>query len=258
MYDYDYHAHSTYSDGSFMWSMLRAAEEVGLDGLGFADHCNVSERDRPQFRKRSLGFNLDITYERRRDAIEGMRDRFDLQVFDAVELDFDTRDLDVIEPFLEGADFDYAIGSVHELDGMNIHVEPYFAEKSEDDRIDLVAEYFDELVALAESELFEIAAHVDLVERNPALRGYATDEQYRRAAEAFADSRTVPELNAGRVLGEYGEFHPSPRFLELLREHEVEVVVGADAHDPDQLRDRHDHIQAHLDRVGLEPIELGV
>ncbi|MFB6172261.1 MAG: PHP domain-containing protein [Haloarculaceae archaeon] len=255
---YDYHAHSTYSDGSFMWSMLRAAEDAGLDGLGFADHCNVSDRESLAFRKRALGFNLDLTYERRREAIEGMRDRFDMRVFDAVELDYDPRDEAAIRSFLDGAGFDYAVGSVHHLDGTNVHIEPYFAEKSEAERRDLVATYFDDLVALAESELFEIAAHVDLVERNPALRGYASEDQYRRAAEAFADSRTVPELNAGRVLGEYGRFHPAPRFLELLREHGVDVVVGADAHEPDELRDRHRRIESYLDEAGLETVELDV
>jgi histidinol-phosphatase (PHP family) len=256
---HDYHAHSTYSDGSFMWSMCRAASEAGLDGIGFADHCNVSERERPRFLKKALGFNLDTTHERRREAIEGLRERFDdLRVFDAVELDYDQRDEAEIERFLETGGFDYAIGSVHYLEGTNVHVEPYFEKKSEAERRELVADYFEKLVALADSELFEIAAHVDLVERNAALRGLATDEQYHRAAEAFADSRTFPELNAGRVLTTYGEFHPAPRFLEILREHDVSIVLGSDAHDPGEVGPRHERIGEYVDDVGLETVELDV
>jgi len=255
---HDYHAHSTYSDGSFLWSMCRAAAEAGLDGIGFADHCNVSERDRPQFQKRTLGFNLDVTHERRREAIEGLRNRFDIRVFDGVEVDYDTRDEAAIESFLDGTPFEYAIGSVHHLEGMNIHVEPYFADKTDAERERLVDEYFTELVALAETELFEVAAHVDLVERNPALRGYATTEQYERAAAAFAESRTIPELNAGRVLGEYGRFHPAPEFLEILEDHDVPVVVSSDAHEPDELGPRHERMEEYVANWGLETTELDV
>lgn len=97
---HDYHTHSTYSDGEFLWSMLSAAEDAGLNGVGVADHCNVSTRDRPQQVKRAMGFNLDAVYGRRRDAIENLRGRFDLRVFDAVEMDYDPRDEAEIEAFL--------------------------------------------------------------------------------------------------------------------------------------------------------------
>lgn len=252
----DYHAHSTYSDGSFLWAMLRAADEAGLEGIGIADHCNVSTRERPQRFKKAMGFNLDRTYERRRDAIASLGDRFDLQVYDGVEIDYDPRDEAEIHTFLEEAKFAYAIGSIHTLDGTNVHYRPHFAEKDDDDRADLVGTYYDRLVQLIESELFEIAAHVDVVERNPALRGYGTEDQYRRVATAFTDSRTIPELNAGRVLSEYGQFHPAPPFVETLREHGIDIVIGSDAHEPDEIEPRHTALADHLATTGIEPVQL--
>jgi histidinol-phosphatase (PHP family) len=252
----DYHTHSTYSDGSFVWSMCRAAEDAGLDAVGIADHCNVSVDERQSRRKKAMGFNLDLTYERRREGIEAVRESFDLRVFDAVEMDYEPEDEGAIGAFLEEAGFDYAIGSVHVLDGMNVHVESHFARKSETERRELVDRYFEKLVALAESELFEVAAHPDLLERNPAFRGLATGAHYRRAAEAFADSRTVPELNAGRVLSAYGELHPNGAFLDTLLDHGVGVTVGTDSHDPDEIGPRVDRLVSALDERGLEPIEI--
>lgn len=252
----DYHTHSTYSDGRFLWSMCGAAEDAGLEGIGFADHCNVSAREDQRRAKHALGFNLDITYERRRDAIETMRDRFDLDVYDAVEMDFDARDAEAIADFLDEADFDYAVGSVHHLEGTNVHVEPYFAKKDEAEREALVDEFYEEAVALLDSELFEVAAHVDLVERNPALRGFATEDHYRAVAEAAERSRTVLELNAGRVLGEYGEFHPGPAFLDVLDEYDVEFVLGSDGHTPGEVRDRKPELEAFVAERGLETVEL--
>lgn len=236
--------------------MARAADEAKLASIGFADHCNVSNRERPQAAKRDLGFNLDLTYERRRQAIEALRKRVDITIHDAIEMDYDPRDEDAIATFLDEAAFDYAIGSIHTLDGVNIHVESYFTEKSTDERRALVDQYFEKLVSLADAELFEIAAHPDLIERNPALRGLADENHYRKAAAAFERSRTVPEINAGRVLSSYGEFHPAPAFLDILAEANVAMTVGTDSHNPSEIADRIDRIDALLNEYGISPVEI--
>jgi histidinol-phosphatase (PHP family) len=251
--DADYHVHSTYSDGDQLPAMVAGAERAGLDAVGFADHCVVSERESARAR---YGFNLDLTFERRRGAIESLRAETDLRLFDAVEVDYHPADEATIEAFLDDAGFEYAIGSVHEVRGVNVHDEAHFAALSRAECEALVAEYFETLVALAESELFEVAAHADLVERNPTLRGLATTEQYRRVAAAFADSRTVPEVNAGRVHRSYGEFHPHPDLLDVLAERDVAVTVGSDAHDPDQIAPRVSEMERLLDERGLEPVAV--
>jgi histidinol-phosphatase (PHP family) len=253
---FDYHAHSTYSDGSFLWSMVTAAEQAGFDGIGFADHCNVSPTTDHERRRKVMGFNLDSTYKLRREGIEFLRDRFDIRIFDAVEMDYTPADEAVIQEFLTTAEFDYTIGSVHYLDDVNVHYSGHFAEKSEQERRELVDVYFNKLVALAESELFDIAAHPDLFERNTALRGLATREQYARAAEAFADSRTVPEVNAGRVLREYGEFHPHPTFLDTLLEYGVPITAGTDSHEPDELKKRKQALVTQLENRAIDPVEI--
>jgi len=252
--DRDYHVHSTYSDGRFLFQMVRAAADAGLAGVGVADHCNVSTRDDIREQKQLLGFNLDQTYERRREAITRLREETSIEIYDGVEMDYHPDEEGLIEDFLATADFEYTIGSVHHLEGVNVHVERYFEQQSREERESLVAAYFDRVVALVESELFDIAAHVDLVERNRALRGFATEDQYRRVAEAFADSRTIPELNAGRALDEYGEFHPTPDFLDVLAEYEIPLTVGTDAHKPDEIGDRVSHLERYLDRRNLQPV----
>ncbi|WP_255151947.1 PHP domain-containing protein [Halorarius halobius] len=231
----DYHTHTNYSDGSVPMSMIRAAEEAGLDGIGFADHCVVTTDEWLQTVKRAWGFNLDATYERRREGLAALRDHADVRLFDAVEMDYKPRDESEVAVFLDDAGFDYAVGSVHELDGTNVHNEGHFVDKSDAERERLVDAYFDDLVALVESELFDVAAHLDLVERNEALRGLATESQYRRVAAALEASSTVPELNAGRVRDDDGEIHPVPGFMDVLLEYDVEFVLGSDAHEPEDI-----------------------
>jgi len=253
---HDYHVHSNYSDGSGMPLMVAAAADADLSALGFADHCNVSERDRLVRAKREYGFNLDRTYPLRREGIDLLRERVDAEVYDAVELDYAPRDEDDIAAFLDEAGFDYAIGSVHRVGDANLQSSRPFEDHSTSERRAVVDDYYERLVDLIESELFEIAAHVDLVERTPELRGYTTDDHRAMVADAFARSGTVPELNAGRVLDEYGAFHPDPAFRETLTERGIEFVAGSDSHAPGELRDRIPAIREAFDARNAEPIAL--
>ncbi len=251
---HDYHVHSNYSDGRFLFGMARAAAEAGLDGVGFADHCTVTEREERRGERAEYGFNLDLTYERRRAGIERLRDRVDVAVHDAVEMDYDPRDETAIRRFLDEAAFDYAIGSVHELDDANVQVSSNYASRRDAALDELVDDYFEKLVALVDSELFDVAAHPDLIERTEPLRGRATADQYDRVARAFADSRTVPEINAGRALTDLELVHPSPDLLDSFREYDVGVTVGTDSHTPDEIGLRAEFLREFLAEWDLEPV----
>ena len=236
--------------------MARAASDAGLAGVGISDHCTITERDALVETRNDLGFTLDVTYERRRSAIERLRETFEIDIYDAVEMDYDPRDEDAISDFLDEANFQYAIGSVHHLEDVTVHYESYFADKPEAERAALVDEYFEKVVSLVDSEVFEIAAHLDLVERNPALQGFATESHYRQVAEALERSRTITELNAGRVLDDYGEYHPSPPFLDVLQEYDVAVTVGTDSHTPAALTDRVPRVAGWFEGAEFEPVAL--
>lgn len=254
----DYHAHSNYSDGHFLFAMANAAERAGLDAIGFADHCHLSGDDELRANRDEFGFHLDLTYERRRRGIERVEAEHDLRVFDAVEIDYLPAETTRIADFLEEAGFDYAVGSVHQVGGKNVQRDGAFRGEPDSVREAVVDDYYDALVSLVESGLFDVAAHVDLVERTPSLRGFSTQEHYDRVAAALADAETVPEINAGRALGDYGEFHPAPALLETLRDHDVEFVVGTDSHQPEEVGRRVDALEAHLDDLGIDPTTLDV
>jgi len=256
---HDYHVHSNYSDGSFLFRMVAAAEEAGLDGVGIADHCMLPVSERQRRSRDAVGFTLDATHERRREAIEFLGEGRDIDVYNAVEMDYDPRGEDAIADFLAAAEFDYAVGSVHSVDDTFVQWDGEFADMDDGERQAFVDDYYDALVALVDSELFAIAAHPDLVERTDALRGRSTVDHYRRVADAFADSRTVPELNAGRALQEVGIVHPAEAFLEALLDRGVEITVGTDAHAPEELGPRAEFLRERVTELGhdlVSPFDL--
>ena len=249
----DYHVHSNYSDGSFLEWMVRSAARTGLEGVGIADHCMLPRRREPLEHRIVAGYNLDLTYKRRREAIDLVDEVVDIEIYDAVEMDFFRESTEEIAAFLAEADFDYAIGSVHEIDGQNVHFSEHLLDKSPSQRKALVDDYFDDLETMIRSELFEICAHPDIVERNEAIRGLATEAHYEQIAAAFADSRTIPELNAGRILDEYGQFHPNEPFLEILIEYDIPITVGSDSHSPEAIGPRIERLERAFEDHGLTP-----
>ncbi|MFC7136896.1 PHP domain-containing protein [Halobaculum litoreum] len=201
--------------------------------MGFADHCSVTRDDHWVAKRDRYARHFDLTYERRRDAIERLRGEYDLAVHDAVEVDYEPGSEDRIAAFLDEAGFDYALGSVHYVGRHTVFSFEDFSTPGTPAPETVVADYYDAVVALASSELFEIAAHVDVIEAHPQLAGRRTDEQVRRVADAFAASRTVPEVNAKRTTRD-GEpdLHPTDDLLRALRDRGVRFTVGTDAHRP--------------------------
>lgn len=249
--DTDYHVHSTYSDGDFMKRMVRAAENQNISKIGFADHANVSSRDIMQNIKRQLGFNLDITYKRRRKAIQQLQKKTDVEILDSAEIDYHPKDEEEIRNFQQEAGFDYTIGSVHHIENVNIHIEPYFSKKTEEEQYKVADRYFELLEKMIESEMFEIASHIDLIERNKHLNGKANTEHYEKIADAFSNSKTVPEINGGRVANK-GILHPGKEFFEILRTEGIEFVTGSDSHNPEMIRKSVPLMRKNLDERNIK------
>jgi len=249
--DSDYHVHSTYSDGYYLPVMVQQAQKSGLKAVGIADHCIISDRKEIVDTRAIQGFSLDKTYQRRSKAIELLRPTVDIDIYDAVEIDYAPADEETIAGFLADTDFDYTIGSVHQVDGRNIQDESLFSSMSDVKCKSIVGEYVDRLESLIQFGLFDIAAHPDLFERNRHLRGYATTEDYERIGRAFARSNTIAEINAGRIDGNYGEFHPSPDFLTILQDYDIELTVGTDSHHPDSFSTRLPSLETILQRQNI-------
>jgi len=248
---YDYHVHSLYSDGGHFEPMLSAAAEAGVSAVGFADHCNLGG---PTGEERArYGRNFDLTYERRRETLSALDDETELTIFDAVEVDYDPAVESEIAAFLDEAGFDYALGSVHYVGDQYVFPSDPF-DGGEAARRAFVDDYYETVVSLVDSELFEIAAHVDIVESHPELSGFTTCEHAEMVADAFERSRTVPELNAGRFEDDDkpASFHPEGRVFEVLLERGLPFTLGSDAHEPEEFAERVPALRDRADRYELE------
>jgi histidinol-phosphatase (PHP family) len=250
----DFHVHTNYSDGTVIDEMVDAAEAAGLDGVGFVDHCNLTTDPAARRERAKWGRNFDRTYDRRRSYLTAVREQTDLRVYDAVEVDYEpTPETEAaIEEFLAGARFDYAVGSVHYVGEREVFPRQTF--DTQEERAAFVDDYYEAMASLVESELFDVLAHADLIEAHPRLQGIAGREHHERLADALSGSRTVPELNAGHVGregGDYDGFHPGEDLFAVLLERGIDFTVGTDSHESGDFSSRVPALRDVLEDRGI-------
>lgn len=243
---HDFHAHTTYSDGSDISAMVKAAKTVDLSGIGFTDHCVVYED--PFGRAERTDF--DRTYRQRRDDIRKLQATTDMEIYDGVEINYDPNYEEEIRQFLREASFDYAIGSIHYAGEYDLMHPDEIVGESETTRRNAVSRYFCWQERLIDSGLFDIVGHVDLPIRAPRLRSVVRTEDYRRLSNWLADSEAVPELNGSALTDSGGILHPWSEAIDHFTNAGVSFVVGSDAHVPEQVSETLDHIERTMN--GLE------
>lgn len=212
--------------------MVEAAQRAGLDAIGLSDHCVVW--DDPF--DRSDRFDFHRIYDARRRDIHAASTDVDIDVYDGVEMNYDPNHEDDIDAFLRTADFDYTIGSVHYAGDHYIVRKGWFADASDEQKQAAVDTYVDWQVRLIESERFDVIGHLDLCERMPALAGVLSDAHVTTLIEALANSRTVPEINGGKVFDDANANDLG--LLDRFRDAGIRVTLGSDAHRPAEIPER--------------------
>lgn len=155
----------------------------------------------------------------------------------SIEMDYTPGKHKEMENFIKSYDFDYVIGSIHWVEDFGIDLKEYFHLWEERDVYDTYRRYFDQVVTLAESNLFDIIGHIDLVKifkYVPADEDFLL-QQYERATDALSNSKTCVEISTAGLRKPVGEMYPDPRLLEMCFNKKIPIVLSSDAHFPEHV-----------------------
>jgi histidinol-phosphatase (PHP family) len=238
----DYHVHlrpddpETTADEYFTQEnverYLDAAREAGIAELGVSEHVYRFEAaldvwDHEFWRGQAVD-DLDAYCEFLRST--------PLRV--GLEMDFFPGREDRIANLLEGRDFDYVLGSIHFLAEGAIDHDGYDMWERVGDPDKVWTRYFETLAELAQSDLYDILSHPDLVkiwgDQRPApprdVRFY-----YEPAIEAIAESGIAVEVSTAGLRKPVGELYPSPAFAEMCIDAGAVFALSSDAHVPEHI-----------------------
>lgn len=225
MFDFHMHTHVSFDGQDTALNMARAAVNVGLKEICFTDHMDYDPLDP----KNILHFELE-DYNKEYDSLEvpglTIRRGFEFGMLPDNRLQF--------QKDIGRRNWDFVIGSVHFMDGLDVYFEEYWLDKTP---YQAIFHGFEEtLTCVRNHDDFDVLGHLTYLgkcsanpEKKPILY-----EAYREVIDEIL--KVLVEKGKGiecntSGLDACGEYLPGIEFLRRFKELGGEIVtVGSDAH----------------------------
>jgi histidinol-phosphatase (PHP family) len=203
---------------------IQKAIEKGIEVYGFADHAPM-EFDY----KYRMNFDEMDKYEQK---IIFLSQKYDnIKILLGYEVDFTP----VVDKRVLERKVDYLIGSVHFLDNWGFDNPEFIKEWKNRDVDDIYKEYFSLIEKMANSKMFNIVGHVDLVKVFGHRPKKNIKDIAKNAIKAIKKADMAVEINTAGLRKPVKELYPSDEILQMLLEEKIDITFSSDAHSPDQV-----------------------
>jgi histidinol-phosphatase (PHP family) len=201
------------------------AVHAGLAGICFTEHMPLPNDADKHVRLRQE--NLPTYYELIQNTQALCRD--DLEIRCGLEMDF----IPGIETFSQNLlavyDWDYIIGSVHRVGEL-----AYGTAPQPNDLENYWRAYYNLIIVAAQTGLYDAIGHLDL-----PVRWLKTPphhfEMVLPVLDVIAKHKMALDFNTSGLRGELKAPHPPLEFLKAAFERGIPLVLGSDAHNPEDV-----------------------
>ena len=225
----DYHVHTRFSldCSEEMEAQCLAAIERGITEIAFTEHvdhdiCDAESR-------------AHYKLEAYREEIERNRQKFgdQLAILLAAEVDWNESIQDEVAQFLREHEFDFIIGSVHNLQHAYVG---FSTLESMGGPRKMYDDYLDQVRGLVDTGLPNVIGHLDLPRRyhHVSMADIDADHFESRVRDIFrlAARRGVGfEINTSGIRKDVGASHPEPEVIGWFIEEGGSILtIGSDSH----------------------------
>ena len=227
----DYHTHTArcgHAQGT-PGEYFAAAQAAGLLAIGIADHLPLLPVHDPELSMQTCELADYVT------EVQVLKHRHPGFVLLGVEADYRPETVTEVRALLADHPFDYVIGSVHHLGDWGFD-DPREVHRYESRDVDeLWAQYFELVGEAAESGLFTVLGHLDLVKKFGYRPTRTLDAELGRLIERVAGAGLAVEINTAGLHKPVKEVYPSLDILRKLWEAGIPITFGSDAHRPEEV-----------------------
>lgn len=207
----------------------------GLDEIGFADHCPWPENYDTDYRM------SPSEYPKYKEMLEDLQKRYDsgkIAIRYGIEADWVPGRMEKVFDLFDNEDFDYVLGSIHYTDDFPFDNPSSLKCWEKNGCVEKVwKRYWELMLELVTSGKFDILSHLDL----PKKFGYFPswgNNFLEKLDNIFAEAgsrRMAIEINTAGLRKPVGEIYPSLEILKLAQKHGLLLVLGSDAHKPEEV-----------------------
>jgi len=242
----DYHMHSILSDGHGSYEdMVLMAIEKGMDEIGFTDHICLKSIEWAIRMEDIPVMTLQILDLKAKYADQ-------IKIRYGIEMDYFPGMEEEIRIIIESIPVDFVIGSVHFIGNWNFDTDQSLYGKWSNDV--LYDKYFSLIRQAAQSRLFDIIGHIDIIKKFRVYPETNKDLLIEETIKIIKENNLVVELNTGGMDKPCAEFLPGSKILEMCYRHHVPVTLSSDAHRPSHIARHYESAISMLKQTGYKEI----
>jgi len=228
----DLHVHTDNSFDGHHSAMFLCEQAVhrGLRAIAFTDHMDIDLYIPQRLDTRQIQSFFEVT--KARSAFQGK-----LLVLTGMELGQGTFDMALSEQSVAKFDYDFIIGSMHELRDSTDYSQLKYDEYTTDEIYDLLEKYAQELYQLALWGHFDTMAHITYPLRyicgnyGISIDFSRFDDTMDEVFKALIAKGKALEINTSGLRQKLNETMPGERYVKRFRELGGEfITIGSDAH----------------------------
>jgi histidinol-phosphatase (PHP family) len=245
----DYHTHTAlckHGEGA-LEDYVRRAADLGLDEIGCSEHVPMPDGFDTAHR-----MDVGQYYAEYAPTVGELKEKYKkrITVRRGIEAEYFPGTEGWIRGFVKENAFDYVIGSVHFIGEWGID-NPVFVHHYEEKDIDSTYEaYFEAIRKSAQSGLFDIIGHCDLIKKFGHRPKKEMAAILRETMKVIAENGLCIEINTSGLRKPVKELYPSEAILALAKEFTIPLTLGSDAHAPDDVARDFDKAVELVERYG--------
>ena len=230
----DIHTHTSYSHGSStVEEMFNAGQKKGLKIYGFSEHS-----PRPKGYDYPVDYkgHLELNFPHYVSEVQSLAtNQAESTVLLGVEIDWLANELIFIQDIVNKYPYDYCLAGIHFIGtwGFDASADDW-AILSLEEKERLYVFYYEAMIEMAETGLFHVAAHPDLI------KIFSVDDFHRwlslnmhlveKALCAIKKAGMAMEVSSAGLRKPCNEIYPCVKIMELAKNVGVPISFASDAH----------------------------